>query len=265
MRRAILALAAFTLGTATASADDLAARARKLHRAAIIVNTHIDTPDVLSEKWKDLKLRGATGHFDIPRAREGGLGAAFFSIYVASSFADKGTAAGRALELIDLTQRVVRENPKDLVLAASVADIRPPRRPARSRSSWASRAAMRSRTTSGRCGVPSPRRALRDPHAHQHQRLGRLLGAVLPPRLRSQDRRQTRRPQRPRPQHGEGDEPHRHDRGRLARLRRHHRRRARDLNGAGDGLALVVRAISATCRATSPTRRSRPSPTRAGW
>jgi membrane dipeptidase len=107
-----------------AAADDLAARARRLHTSAIVVDTHIDTPDALSEKWGDVKHRGATPHFDIPRAREGGLSAGFFSIYVASSYADSGTAAGRALELIDLTRRVVRENPRALTLAASVADIR---------------------------------------------------------------------------------------------------------------------------------------------
>jgi len=110
-----------------ARADDLAARAKKLHAEAIVVDTHLDAPDQLAGKWADVSTRGATDHFDIPRAREGGLTAPFFSIYVAASYADHG-AARRALELIDLTHRVVDGHPKDLVLAGSHADIRAAKR-----------------------------------------------------------------------------------------------------------------------------------------
>jgi membrane dipeptidase len=103
--------------------DDFAARAAKLHREAIVVDTHLDAPDQLAEKWGDVAKQGATDHFDIPRAVRGGYTAPFFSIYVAASYADNG-AARRALELIDLTHRVVDDHPKDMMLAASVADIR---------------------------------------------------------------------------------------------------------------------------------------------
>jgi membrane dipeptidase len=106
-----------------ARADDIATRAHKLQSEAIVVDTHLDAPDQLSSKWADVATRGATDHFDIPRAREGGLTAPFFSIYVAAGYADNG-AARRALELIDLTHRVVDGHPKDMTLAGSVADIR---------------------------------------------------------------------------------------------------------------------------------------------
>jgi membrane dipeptidase len=95
----------------------------KLHRDAIVVDTHLDAPDQLADKWADLSVKGATDHFDIPRARQGGVTAPFFSIYVASSYADKGAAA-RALQLIDITNRTVDANPKDLTLATTVAEIR---------------------------------------------------------------------------------------------------------------------------------------------
>src|SRR2546423_14851733 len=109
---------------APARADDFAARAKALQQSAIVVDTHLDAPDQLSEKYADISQRGATDHFDLPRAREGGLTAPFFSIYVAASYAETGGAAHRALELIDLTHRVVDEHPKDMTLATSVADIR---------------------------------------------------------------------------------------------------------------------------------------------
>src|SRR6185295_10783102 len=104
-------------------ADDAGTRAQKLHAASIVVDTHLDAPDQLARKWADVAERGATDHFDIPRARQGGLTAPFFSIYVAASYADRG-AARRALELIDLTHRVVDGHPRDLVMAGSAADIR---------------------------------------------------------------------------------------------------------------------------------------------
>src|SRR3954471_409656 len=106
-----------------AHADDLAARAKKLHMESIVVDTHLDAPDQLATKWADVGVRGATDHFDIPRAREGGLTAPFFSIYVAASYADGG-AARRALDLIDITKRTVDAHPKDMVLANTPDDIR---------------------------------------------------------------------------------------------------------------------------------------------
>lgn len=108
---------------ALAHADDPAARAKQLHMESIVVDTHLDAPDQLATKWADVATRGATDHFDIPRAREGGLTAPFFSIYVAASYADHG-AARRALELIDITKRTVDAHPKDMTLAVTAADIR---------------------------------------------------------------------------------------------------------------------------------------------
>jgi membrane dipeptidase len=106
-----------------ARADDIANRAKQLHASAIVVDTHVDAPDALSTKWADMANQGATVHLDIPRAKAGGLTAPFFAIYVAASYADHG-AAHRALDLIDLTHRVVDGHPRDMVMAASPADIR---------------------------------------------------------------------------------------------------------------------------------------------
>ncbi|HEY5920852.1 MAG TPA: dipeptidase [Kofleriaceae bacterium] len=120
MRLALLFLVCFAT---TAHADAIADRAKKLQREAIIVDSHLDAPDQLATKWADVATKGATDHFDLPRAKEGGLSAPFFSIYVSAVYADKG-AAKRALELIDITKRVVAEHPNDMMMAASVDDIR---------------------------------------------------------------------------------------------------------------------------------------------
>jgi membrane dipeptidase len=109
---------------AAAPAGDFAARARAIQEKAIVVDTHVDAPWALLAKWADVAERGATPHFDIPRAREGGLSAPFFAVYVPVTFMETGGAAREALDLIDLVDRVVKAHPRDLAAAASVADIR---------------------------------------------------------------------------------------------------------------------------------------------
>src|SRR5438093_1679478 len=114
---------ALPLLSSAPAADDVAARAARIHRSAIVVDTHEDVPDALAEKWADIVVRGATKHFDIPRAKEGGLPGLFFAVYVPASYADGG-AARIALDRIDMVQNVVAAHPADLVSAASVAEIR---------------------------------------------------------------------------------------------------------------------------------------------
>jgi len=120
MRTLLVLLAA----TAPAHADDLAARAKKLQREAIVIDTHLDAPMQLAEKWADVGARGATSHFDLPRAKEGGLTAPFFSIFVSPEYAVTGGATRRALELIDITRRTVDAHPNDMMLATTADDIR---------------------------------------------------------------------------------------------------------------------------------------------
>ena len=121
---------ALPLAAAGTEPDDVAARAARIHRSAIVIDTHEDVPDALAEKWADIVVPGATKHFDIPRAKEGGLTGLFFAVYVPASYADGG-AARIALDRIDMVQNVVAAHPADLVSAASVAEIRRAKRDGR--------------------------------------------------------------------------------------------------------------------------------------
>ena len=105
-------------------AEDVKARAARLLRSAIVVDTHEDVPEQLAKEWVDIGVRQKTGHVDIPRWREGGVTAPFLAAYVSSSYVGPGKAAGKALESIDLIHRLVESHPKDLVLADSPAGIR---------------------------------------------------------------------------------------------------------------------------------------------
>src|ERR1700736_2961343 len=68
--------------TATPKVDDISARARKLHFASIVVDTHDDTTQRFLDGDFDLGVRSSAGSIDIPRMKEGGLGAIFFSIWI---------------------------------------------------------------------------------------------------------------------------------------------------------------------------------------
>ncbi len=116
------------IATLEAAADDAETKARRLQARAIVVDTHVDAPYALEKKWADVGERGATPHFDIPRALEGGLTAPFLAVYVPASYAEAGGATREALDLIDLVQRVVQAHPKDLTAAASVSEIRQAKR-----------------------------------------------------------------------------------------------------------------------------------------
>jgi membrane dipeptidase len=97
-------------------------RARRLHRAALVLDTHIDTPQRILIEKVDIGQRLPSGHVDIPRMREGGLDALFFSIWIDSPFAG-GAAVKRTLQLIDVVDRTIRAHPRDLALATSAAEV----------------------------------------------------------------------------------------------------------------------------------------------
>ena len=61
------------------NADDVSERAKKLHFSTIVVDTHDDTTQRFLDGSFDIGARNALGSIDIPRMKEGGLGAIFFS------------------------------------------------------------------------------------------------------------------------------------------------------------------------------------------
>jgi membrane dipeptidase len=98
--------------------------ARDVHQRAIVVDTHDDTTQrLLSDKTFDIAARNTTGSIDIPRMRDGGLDALFFSIWVTGDVTGP-RAVQAALQQIDKVREAVRLHPNDLMLATTAADIR---------------------------------------------------------------------------------------------------------------------------------------------
>lgn len=120
---ASLCVSAGCLLAANMKADDIAARARKLHFSSIVVDTHDDTTQRFLDGKFDLGPRDANGSIDIPRMKEGGLGAIFFSIWMPSKVTGP-EAVKRALVQIDAVHEQVRKHPGDLALATTADEIR---------------------------------------------------------------------------------------------------------------------------------------------
>ncbi len=104
-------------------------RAARLHRDAIVIDTHDDVTTPILEDGFDLGTPNGRTATDLPRMRAGGLTAEFFSIFVDGAYyqhpsSRAGGGARRALDMIDATYQQVERHPGDLVLATSVDDIR---------------------------------------------------------------------------------------------------------------------------------------------
>jgi membrane dipeptidase len=100
--------------------------ATAIHRRAIAIDMHADTPQRLLDEHVDLAQRLPDGHFDSVRAREGGLSAQFFSIWVEPQLFGGGgaTAMKRADDQIAAVRALAERHPETWQFATTAADIR---------------------------------------------------------------------------------------------------------------------------------------------
>jgi membrane dipeptidase len=94
-----------------------------LHLDAIVIDTHSDTtPWFEDPEWR-FDERHEDGSEDLPRMREGGLDAQFWSIYMGET-PGNGRAVREAIVRIDAVHELVRKHPRDLALATTADEIR---------------------------------------------------------------------------------------------------------------------------------------------
>jgi membrane dipeptidase len=126
LRSLLTAVLCISLGgflVTAVKSDDVSARAKKLHFASIVVDTHDDTTQRFLDGKFDIGERHTDGSIDIPRMREGGLDAIFFSIWMSSKITGP-EAVSRALTQIEAVREQVRTHPKGLVLATTASEVR---------------------------------------------------------------------------------------------------------------------------------------------
>lgn len=113
------------------SPQSVDARALRVHRDAIVLDTHDDTmSEAHAPGWR-FDRRGVPPSrehpdgtsVDLPRMREGGLDGAFFSVYIAGTVTGPPavTAARRQL---DALAALVATHPADLALCTTAAEVR---------------------------------------------------------------------------------------------------------------------------------------------
>jgi len=118
--RIAAALALCCVACASRSVED---EARALHRDAIVIDTHSDTTPWFQDPDWHFEQRHSEGHEDLPRMREGGLDAQFWSIYMGET-PGRGQAIREAILRIDAVHELVRHHPQDLALATTAHEIR---------------------------------------------------------------------------------------------------------------------------------------------
>jgi membrane dipeptidase len=119
----VVSLFVFSLPPQISFGDDIAERAKKLHFSSIVLDTHDDTTQRFFSKDFDLGKRNPDGHIDIPRMKEGGMNAIFFSIWIDGRTMGP-PAIQKALDQIDAVQQNVKKYSNDLVAARTAEDIR---------------------------------------------------------------------------------------------------------------------------------------------
>ena len=133
MLKPFACLISVSLGLATsglALADDklppVSERAMKVHQAGMLFDGHNDLPWRLRAdgdvafKTLDLSKRLDSGMTDIPRLREGGVKAQFWSVYIPS---EQPNPARTVADQIDLVHRMVEKYPEDFAFTTTADEV----------------------------------------------------------------------------------------------------------------------------------------------
>ncbi|MCA9035443.1 MAG: dipeptidase [Planctomycetaceae bacterium] len=122
-----------TVGNTTASNRNTPIRvseeALRIHHAGMLFDGHNDLPWEVRTKANssfdnlDISQRQPSIHTDIPRLREGGVKAQFWSVYVPSDTMVTGDALSQTLAQISIVQQMLKRYPDDFELASTANDI----------------------------------------------------------------------------------------------------------------------------------------------
>ena len=104
-------------------------RARRLHGSALLIDGHNDMPWEIRQQARgefdrlDISKEQRSLQTDIPRLRQGGVGAQFWSVWVPVETAKRGAALTTTLEQIELVKAMIARYPQDFELALAAADL----------------------------------------------------------------------------------------------------------------------------------------------
>ncbi|MCL5744971.1 MAG: dipeptidase [Acidobacteria bacterium] len=98
-------------------------RAQRLHHSALVFDGHVHVIDRQLYHGGDIGDRVSDGQFDLPRAREGGVGAMFFSVFVTEEYYPQRYETKQAFRLVDLALTQLERNRDTIELALDATAI----------------------------------------------------------------------------------------------------------------------------------------------
>src|SRR5579862_3321279 len=119
----VLAAAGAGLWAQAGNAPAVSDRARKLHLSSLVFDGHVHAVDREFYHGGDIGTRKPDGQFDLERAREGGLGALFFSIFVTEDYYPARLETKQALRMLDCAVSQIAKNRETIEIAYNSADI----------------------------------------------------------------------------------------------------------------------------------------------
>ncbi len=114
--------AAGLLGTPILFAQ-VSARARALHDSVFVFDAHVHVVNRQFYHGGDMGRRAEDGQFDLARAREGGLDAMFFSLFVTEQYYPARFETKQVLRLIDAAYDQLEKNRETIELALTASDV----------------------------------------------------------------------------------------------------------------------------------------------
>lgn len=95
----------------------------RVHRSALLIDTHNDVTSKTVAGF-DIGPLASSGHTDVVRMKQGGIGAQFFAVYVSAGYVNGNHSANRTLQMIDTVRHdIVDGHASDFMFATSVAQI----------------------------------------------------------------------------------------------------------------------------------------------
>ena len=102
---------------------------RQVHAATFVFDGHNDLPWEMRTKAdssfnkRDISQPQPKMHTDIPRLKQGNVGAQFWSVYVPAETAKNGTALQQTLEQIELVKEMISRYPETFEAARTAAEV----------------------------------------------------------------------------------------------------------------------------------------------
>jgi membrane dipeptidase len=111
-----------TFAADPANRNQIDAQVKSVTKSGILIDTHNDIPSFTID-GTDIG-NSPKNHTDIPRLRQGGVGAVFFSVYVDAKYVNGNHSANRALQMIDTVYHdIINRYPNDFMLALTADEI----------------------------------------------------------------------------------------------------------------------------------------------